>query len=458
MMRLDRPGGRRKGEHVVDRGDDLERALVAVPFHPIDPFGVDHARPHDLRDFLFQRPRHRPLRPRVIVVIGRRLASRQRLRRRDQSALELVVVVRIEQIVLAIVLVVHHRLDVAEPRCEPRTLRRSGGVRPIGILPPVEKRRSEVGRAGPLAGIDQRLQPRAIGAGLAAEDPVPGAERRLGLARPVPHQPQCIGPHPRRDRVLVLRLVERPDRPDRLVEQRNLLRKRIAEQSGNPERHIHPRPPQLGQWNDLVARKSERRRIPHRPGPDEGERLRKVVAARPHARRPPDRQRQRPERRAMVLVVPQQQPLGRFLPQLPRRRRRNSPIVHRVEIPPRRQHVEPPPRRRPRRSRRNEFAIQPIEQRLRLGRPRRPQFRPHHTLDLAQYRGRRRTRGRGLPLDHRRHEIFEMFDHVTDGAKNTTPTLNPSPQGGGKRRSRQCGVQRAIAPLPLEGRGGGGGP
>jgi acetyl/propionyl-CoA carboxylase alpha subunit len=43
VVRLHRAGGGGEGEHVVDRGDDLEGALVAVALDAIDPFGVDDA-------------------------------------------------------------------------------------------------------------------------------------------------------------------------------------------------------------------------------------------------------------------------------------------------------------------------------------------------------------------------------------------------------------------------------
>ena len=70
MMRLHRPGRRGEGEHVVDRRDDLEGALVAVPLHPVDPFGIDHAAAHHPRNLFLERARQRALGARMVVVIG----------------------------------------------------------------------------------------------------------------------------------------------------------------------------------------------------------------------------------------------------------------------------------------------------------------------------------------------------------------------------------------------------
>ena len=47
-------GGGGKGEEVVDRGRDLERALVAVALHAVDPFGIHDAGPDDAADLFFQ--------------------------------------------------------------------------------------------------------------------------------------------------------------------------------------------------------------------------------------------------------------------------------------------------------------------------------------------------------------------------------------------------------------------
>src|SRR5262249_2526597 len=133
VMRPDRAGRRGEGEHVVDSSDDLEGALVAVSLYARDPFGIDDTGTDDARDFLLERPRQRPFGAGMIVVVGGRPATHQRLSRHREAALELVVIVAVEQVVLAIVLVVDDGLDVGEARGEALAFRLSGGPGAIGI-------------------------------------------------------------------------------------------------------------------------------------------------------------------------------------------------------------------------------------------------------------------------------------------------------------------------------------
>ena len=65
-----------------------------------------------------------PLGARMVVVLGGGLAAGQDLGGRHEAALELIVVVAVEQVVLAVVLVVDHGLDVA--RAARRSASRSG--------------------------------------------------------------------------------------------------------------------------------------------------------------------------------------------------------------------------------------------------------------------------------------------------------------------------------------------
>ena len=106
---------------------------------------------------------------------------------RGEPALELVVVVAVEQVVLAIVLVVQHQLDAAQP---PRQLAlapaRPSMPAAIGVAAPGEPGPGEVAVVLPAALVDQRLQPGAVGAGLAAED---ARRRPPPRPRPPPSRP-----------------------------------------------------------------------------------------------------------------------------------------------------------------------------------------------------------------------------------------------------------------------------
>ena len=128
MVAFDRVGGGGEGEEVVDCGGDLEGALVAVAHDAGQPFGVDDARPHDAADFLIQGADHRALNARVVVVVDGGGFALQVFHRRRDAALELVVVVGIQQVVLAVVLVLDHRLGLGQAGLEQPALSRAWHV------------------------------------------------------------------------------------------------------------------------------------------------------------------------------------------------------------------------------------------------------------------------------------------------------------------------------------------
>ena len=111
MMVRDRIRGRRKAEQIIHRCGDLERALIAVAHHARDPFRIGGAAAHDAGDFVGERPRQRRFRPRGIDVRNARRAALQRLHRRRKAAHELVIIVGIQNIVLAVVLGLRHQIE-----------------------------------------------------------------------------------------------------------------------------------------------------------------------------------------------------------------------------------------------------------------------------------------------------------------------------------------------------------
>src|SRR5258707_12244037 len=122
MRIIDGARGRGEGEQVIDRGGDLGGALVAVPHHPGDPARVGGAAAHDPADFLAQSPNARPVGLRVVVGVARRRAPREMPHRQRQPTLELVVIIAVQEVVLAIVLVVQYGLGVGEPGFEQAAL------------------------------------------------------------------------------------------------------------------------------------------------------------------------------------------------------------------------------------------------------------------------------------------------------------------------------------------------
>ncbi len=108
MVGFDGAGGGGETEHEIDGGDDLERAAITMALHPRDPFRVDHAGAHDAGDFFLQRADFEVFGAGGIEMPGSGFCARERLDRSRQPALELVVLVRIEKVVLRIVLGVEH--------------------------------------------------------------------------------------------------------------------------------------------------------------------------------------------------------------------------------------------------------------------------------------------------------------------------------------------------------------
>ena len=215
MRIVDRARGRGKGEQVIDRRGDLGRPLVAVAHDPGDPARVGRAAADDAADLLAQAADARRLGPRMVVVIDRRGPPRQLPDDQRQPALELVVVVAVEQIVLAVVLVVHDRVGGGEPGFEHRPLGPALGAGAIGIPAPAETGIGEIALVLPDALVDQGLQSGAVGAGLRAEDAVAGAARGLFRRHALRFERRAVGGDARGERVdrFAARRARRPRAP-----------------------------------------------------------------------------------------------------------------------------------------------------------------------------------------------------------------------------------------------------
>ena len=117
LVVADHAGRGVEAEQVVDGGGHLGRALVAVTAHARDPLRVHGARADHARHLFAQGADAR--RPGVaeIAVVQRGGRAGQRLHGGGHAALELRVVVGVEQVVLAVVLVVQHRVELVPSRC-----------------------------------------------------------------------------------------------------------------------------------------------------------------------------------------------------------------------------------------------------------------------------------------------------------------------------------------------------
>src|SRR5262249_33642257 len=141
----------------------------------LDPLGIDDAGAHDAGDLLVEGAHPRRLRPRMVVVVDRRAAPRELLHGGGKPALELVVVVAVEEGVLAGCLVVEDGIDLGEPALERLVPGGALGGGAVGVAAPGDVGAGEIAAGLPAALVDQSLQASAIGARLGAEDAKAGA-------------------------------------------------------------------------------------------------------------------------------------------------------------------------------------------------------------------------------------------------------------------------------------------
>lgn len=114
----------------------------------------------------------------VVVVDGRALAA-EMLGRGAHAPLELVVVVAVEQIVLAIVLVLDHGFDRAQTLLEKAALRLSILAGTVGVAAPAEVSLGKIAARFPALLVDKRLQARSVSAGFRTEDAIGGTASSL---------------------------------------------------------------------------------------------------------------------------------------------------------------------------------------------------------------------------------------------------------------------------------------
>ena len=191
----------------------------------------------------------------------------------------------------------------------------------------------------------RQLRPfRPLTLGDAPSEPDP-----IGARRRAEHPREACASEPG-ERIVADALLKRGDGANGGVEQRDLARKDVAEEAGNAQCRVDPRPAQHRQRQHLEAADAVRRRVPGRTAADERESLREIVAAGAHGRRAPEVDDDPLRPVAVVLRMAGQHLLGRAPPDLPGVAGRGRARIDGVEIAPGRQHVEAPPRRRAGRS------------------------------------------------------------------------------------------------------------
>src|SRR3546814_9072842 len=128
----------------VDRRRHLEGPLVAVAHDAGNPLWIDRSGAHHARDLLLQGADLRALGARVVIVVDDGPRAGEVLHRRRQAALELVVVVGVEQIVLAVVLVVDDGLDLLQAVLEQPLRGLPAGAGAVGVAARSDEHTSEL--------------------------------------------------------------------------------------------------------------------------------------------------------------------------------------------------------------------------------------------------------------------------------------------------------------------------
>ena len=141
-------------------------------------------------------------------------------------------------------------------------------------------------------------------------------------------------------------LVQVGDRARGRIEQIDQRGEGIAEEARNAQRHVHPRPVEQVQGQDLEPRHAQARRIPGRLDAHQGQSLGDVIPAGTHVGCAPGRKRHRARPIAVFLGVPFEEKSRRFPAERPSRRRGHRAGIDRIEVAPGRQHVRPAARGR----------------------------------------------------------------------------------------------------------------
>ena len=178
LLRAHRPSRRAKGKNIVERRRHLHHPLIAVAHDTGEPFGIGSPAANHPRDLGLQPTNLGRFRPRMVIVVEGGQMTAGSLHRRSQATLELVIVVAVEQIMLAIILIMNNGLNPSQQPVELFGLESGRGGAAIGIggiggAAPGTVGRGEVAATLPLARIDERLQPRAIASRLRAKNPIP---------------------------------------------------------------------------------------------------------------------------------------------------------------------------------------------------------------------------------------------------------------------------------------------
>ena len=118
VMILDEIRRRTVSEKVIDRRSHLECAFITVLAHGFDPAGIQNAAADHAHQLFLQRANAKLIGAAGVAVVIRRRAAAKLLDAGLEPALELKIIVGIEDVVLAIILILMNDFDFGEPLAE----------------------------------------------------------------------------------------------------------------------------------------------------------------------------------------------------------------------------------------------------------------------------------------------------------------------------------------------------
>ncbi len=265
---------------------------------------------------------------------------------------------------LAIVLILQHRLHLRKPLGKALARGRTFIGSAIGVPPPIEVNLGKVVAALPQTAIDRALHASAVGTGFGTEYPPAGLTRRLVFIQAFCDEALPFFTDPGRQRVHVVGLVKRRDGLHRSVEQLDKVGESIAEETGDPQCHVHSRAVEQADRQNLEVIDPLTARRPHRTHAHQRHGLGDVVTAGTHGRRAPYRQAQLAQVIAMVLEVSFQQQIGGLEADSPGRGGRQVAHVHGKKVAASGQHIQAPTARRAAGACRHETTTQRVKHAL----------------------------------------------------------------------------------------------
>ncbi|MNY06524.1 hypothetical protein D3C86_1392850 [compost metagenome] len=153
---------------------------------------------------------------------------------------------------------------------------------------------------------------------------------------------QCftLGANLGRQRVEIVRFVQRGDRLHGRVEQTDQIGEGVAEKTGHAQGHVHSRTVEQTQWQDFKIVDALTAGSPHRAHAHQRHGLSDIVATGAHGRRAPHGQAELTQMIAVVLQMAFQNQVGRLETDAPRGGGRQVAHVHRIEVAAGGQHVQ----------------------------------------------------------------------------------------------------------------------